>query len=214
MHSMNTYKANEFAKLAGVSVKTLQRWDREGQLKPASRTPGNRRLYTQEQLNTLLNRTPKRERVAVVYVRVSSQAQKPDLANQKAALEKFCIARGLSVDEWITEIGGGLNFKRPKFTELIDRILRGEIATLVIAHQDRLARFGYELLVHLCQSHDCQIIVLNTESLSPEQEMVQDLMAITHDFSARLYGLQRYRKVIKKALKDDQSAQDQAQSNA
>jgi predicted site-specific integrase-resolvase len=207
---MNTYKANEFAKLAGVSVKTLQRWDREGQLKPASRTPGNRRLYTQEQLNTLLNRTPKGERVAVVYVRVSSQAQKPDLANQKAALEQFCIAKGLSVDEWITEIGGGLNYKRPKFTELIDRILRGEIVTLVIAHQDRLARFGYELLVHLCQSHDCQIIVLNTESLSPEQEMVQDLLAITHGFSARLYGLRRYRQVIKKALKDDQSAQDQA----
>jgi len=37
---MNTYKASEFAKLAGVSVKMLQRWDREGQLKPAARTPG------------------------------------------------------------------------------------------------------------------------------------------------------------------------------
>jgi predicted site-specific integrase-resolvase len=205
---MNTYKANDFARLAGVSVKTLQRWDREGKLKPAARTPGNRRLYSQEQLNTLLNRVPSRERVNVAYLRVSSQAQKPDLANQKKALEQFCLAKGIAIDEWISEIGGGLNFKRPKFTGLVDRIGRGEIATLVIAHRDRLARFGYDLLVHLCRTHGCQIVVLNTESLSPEQEMVQDLMTITHCFSARLYGLRNYRKAVQKALKTDRGQPD------
>lgn len=203
---MNTYKVAEFARLAGVSVKTLQRWDRDGKLKPASRTPGNRRLYTQEQLNTLLHRQPAEQRVTVAYLRVSSQAQKPDLANQRKALEQFCIAKGLPVDEWLTEIGGGLNFKRPKFLALVDRILQGEIATLVIAHKDRLARFGYDLLVHLCQTQGCQLVVLNTESLSPEQEMVQDLMTITHCFSARLYGLRNYRKAMEKALKDDTGA--------
>ena len=140
---MNTYKTAEFAKLAAVSVKTIQRWDREGRLKPASRTPGNRRLYTQAQLNKLLNRRPERERVSVAYLRVSSPAQKPDLANQKTALEQFCIGQGLALDEWISEIRGGLNFKRPKFTDLIDQIIYGEISTVVIAHQDRLARFGY-----------------------------------------------------------------------
>ena len=141
----------------------------------------------------------------MAYLRVSSQAQKPDLANQKTALEQFCIGKGLTVDEWISEIGGGLNFKRPKFTDLIDRIIYGEISTVVIAHKDRLARFGYDLLVHLCQTHDCQLIVLNTESLSPEQEMVQDLMTITRCFSARLYGLRNYRKAVKQALQHDQS---------
>jgi predicted site-specific integrase-resolvase len=76
----------------------------------------------------------------------------------------------------------------------------------VIAHTDRLARFGYDLLVHLCQMQGCQLVVLNTESLSPEQEMVQDLMTITHCFSARLYGLRNYRKALEKALKDDTGA--------
>ena len=203
---MNTYKAAEFARLAGVSVKTLQRWDRDGKLKPASRTPGNRRLYTQEQLNTLLHRQPAEQRVTVAYLRVSSQAQKPDLANQRKALEQFCIAKGLPVDEWLTEIGGGLNFKRPKFLALVDRILQGEIGTLVIAHKDRLARFGYDLLMQLCESQGCQLVVLNTESLSPKQEMVQDLMTITHCFSARLYGLRNYQKAMEKALKDDTGA--------
>lgn len=211
---MNTYNAAQFAKLAGVSVKTLQRWDREGRLKPAARTPGNRRLYTPVQLNQVLNRVSEARQDTIAYLRVSSQAQKPDLSNQKTALEQFCIARGIAVDEWISEIGGGLNFKRPKFSDLVDRIVRSEVSILVIAHKDRLARFGYELLAHLCETHGCQIVVLNTESLSPEQEMVQDLMTIVHCFSSRLYGLRNYRKAIQKAMTDDQGAQDPAQSNA
>jgi len=40
---------------------------------------------------------------------------------------------------------------------------------------------------------------MNQESLSPQQEMVEDLLAIVHTFSCRLYGLRKY----KKALKDD-----------
>ena len=40
MNTSNTtnYKPKDFAELLGVSVKTLQRWDREGTLK-ANRTP-------------------------------------------------------------------------------------------------------------------------------------------------------------------------------
>ena len=85
-------------------------------------------------------------RVTVVYMRVSSQTQKPDLANQRAILEQFCAARGLVVDQWVSEIGGGLNFKRPKFLALVDRIVANQVAVVVIAHKDRLVRFGFDLL--------------------------------------------------------------------
>ena len=54
---MNTNNSVQFAKLAGASVKTLQRWDREGRLKPAARTLGNRRLDTPEQLNQFEDQT-------------------------------------------------------------------------------------------------------------------------------------------------------------
>jgi putative resolvase len=122
-------------------------------------------------------------------------------------------ARGLTVDEWVAEIGGGLNFTRPKFLKLVDAIIAGEIATLVIAHKDRLARFGYELLMHLCDTHHCTLLVLNQETLSPEQEMIQDLLAIVHCFSSRLYGLRNYRKALKDALAHDPSAHDPPQPN-
>jgi hypothetical protein len=65
----------------------------------------------------------------------------------------------------------------------------------VIAHEDRLARCGVELLAHLCETHGCQNVVRNTESPSPEQELL-------HCFSSRLYGLRNYRKAIQKAMTD------------
>jgi len=203
---MITYTVSEFAKELGLSVKTIQRWDRSGKLKPIARTPSNRRLYTSDQLDGLLNKKRIIKRSVVVYARVSSNGQKPDLENQVKALELFCQSKGLCVDEWISEVGGGLNFRRKKFLGIVDRICSGDIETIVLAHKDRLARFGFELLSHLCEKNNCQILILNTESLSPEQEMVQDLMTITHCFSSRLYGLRNYRKAVNEALKNDQSA--------
>ena len=45
---MSILKPKEMAKLLGVTVLTLQRWDNNGTLK-AYRTPTNRRYYTEEQ---------------------------------------------------------------------------------------------------------------------------------------------------------------------
>ncbi|MFN8487192.1 MAG: IS607 family transposase [Caldilineaceae bacterium] len=213
---MNTYNISEFSKIVGVAVKTLQRWDREGKLSP-TRTPGNRRVYTDAhiaQATGLVRKTL--ERKTVVYMRVSSAAQKPDLETQYANLQQFCTASGIAVNEWVKEIGGGLNFGRPKFLQVVDSLIAGQIECLVIAHKDRLVRFGYELLEHLCKRHGCKLVVMNVESLSPEQEMIQDMLAIVHCFSSRLYGAQgvpvNYRKALRKALENDTGAQNQTES--
>jgi len=211
------YTIGAFAKKVGIAVHTLQRWDREGRLHP-KRTLSNRRYYTEDDVATVLGISPApQHKKSVVYLRVSSPTQKPDLAHQRDVLEQFCSARGVRVDEWIEEIGGGLNFKRKHFLALVDGIVAQEIGILVIAHQDRLTRFGFDLMAHLCEAHHCELLVMNTESLSPEQEMVHDLMSIIHCFSRRLYGLRKYRKALKEALAhahDDQRPQDSAQSHA
>ena len=116
-------------------------------------------------------------------------------------VEQFCVARGLANVEFIEEIGGGLNFKRKQFLTLVDRISDGEVSQLILAHKDRLARFGFDLLEHMCNRNDCKLLVINSEQLSPEHEMVQDLMTIVHCFSSRLYGLRNYKRALKDALK-------------
>jgi putative resolvase len=151
----------------------------------------------------------------VAYCRVSSsQTQKSDLLNQKAALEQWCEHQQIRVDEWIMEVGGGLNFEREQFLRLVDGIIDGQIERVVLAHQDRLVRFGSKLLVHLCRTHQTELLIMDTEALSPEQELVQDLLTITHCFSSRLPGLRNYRKALKEALRNERSAQDQVLPDA
>lgn len=125
-------------------------------------------------------------------------------------METFCLNRGLSVDDWVSEIGGGLNFKRKKFLSIMMSMLRGEISTIVVAHKDRMCRFAFDFILELATSVGCEIIVANQESLSPQQELVEDLMAIIHCFSCRLYGLRNYSKEIKETLKNaiDKPKQD------
>ena len=111
---------------------------------------------------------------AVVYGRVSRAAQKPDLKNQRRVLEEFCAARGLANVEFVEEVGGGLDLKCPKFLALMDRIEAAQVAHLIIAPKDRLVRFGFSWFERFCSEHGAELLVLNQEQLSPEQEMVQD----------------------------------------
>jgi predicted site-specific integrase-resolvase len=200
------YKIAEFSKRLGVSAHTLRRWDKEGKLTP-SRTMGGQRIYTeldfQKALRMRVDEKPKR---TVIYCRVSSPNQKDDLQSQIQAMEMFCLGRGL-IAETITEIGGGMNLSRKKFMQLVTDIISGEVGTVIIAHKDRLARFGFDLVDNLAKQYGCEIIVVNREELSPQQEMVEDLMSIIHTFSCRLYGLRKYKKA-KDLIPDETSAQD------
>jgi predicted site-specific integrase-resolvase len=184
----------------------VQRWEREKKLVPFARTVNNRRLYTLSQIRNFIGLKQTNGRDAsrmVAYCRVSSAAQKPDLHNQRRVLEEFVVAKGLANVEFIEEVGGGLNFKRKKFLALLDAISQREIKILILAHRDRLTRFGFEWFEHHAKTHGCEVLVLNQERLSPEQEMVQDLMTIVHCFSSRLYGLRNYRKKLDAALKQE-----------
>ena len=187
----------------GVGVKTLQRWDREGRLK-AERTGTGRRVYSKAALDSFLRRSPPvSPKAPVAYCRVSSAAQRPELKNQRRVLEEFCVARGLANVEFVEEVGGGLNLKRAKFIALMDRVEAEQVSHLIIAHKDRLVRFGFSWFERFCSEHHTELLVLNQEQLSPEQEMVQDLLTIVHCFSARLYGLRNYRKKLNEALATD-----------
>ena len=198
---MNTYRPYEFGKLIARSTHTLQVWDRKGIL-VAHRTPTNRRFYTHDQLSEIMG-VKVDKRIAVSYCRVSSPGQKDDLLSQQKAVADFCVGAGIAIDEVIVEIGGGLNLKRKQFVRLMSLVEARAIHTLVIAHKDRLARFGMDWFEYFLEQHGCKLVIINNEALSPEAEMVQDLMTIVDGFSYRLHGLRRYKKIIKEAASDN-----------
>lgn len=200
----NTYSPKQFGQLIGRTTNTLQKWDREGILK-AHRSPTNRRYYTHDQYLAYRGLVAQEQALIIAYARVSGPAQKPDLANQVAALEAYCNEHEVKVNEWMQDIGSGLNYKRKQFTRLFEMVELGQVKMIIIAHRDRLVRFGYEWFEAFCERHGAKIVVINGDKLSPEKEMVEDLLAIVTVFSARFHGLRSYRKVLKDAcLPQDQ----------
>ncbi|MDA8144884.1 MAG: IS607 family transposase [Thermaerobacter sp.] len=200
----DVFSPKEFGQLIGRTTGTLQRWDRKGILK-AKRTPTNRRYYTWEDYLQATGRKPTR-RLTATYCRVSSAGQKKDLQSQREAVEQFCTASGRQVDLRLEDVGSGLDYQRKRFVEIMRRVEAGEIKEIVMAHKDRLVRFGYEWFEAFCRSHGTEIIVMNAQSLSPEEEMVKDLLSIVHCFSSRLYGLRRYKKSIVAMIKNEEVA--------
>ena len=140
--NITNYKPKDFAELLGVSVKTLQRWDREGILK-ANRTPTDRRYYTYDQYLQFKGiNTENDNRQIVIYARVSTRNQKDDLQNQVTFLRQFCNAKGIIVDQCIEDYGSGLNYNRKKWNQLLDEVMEQKIKTIIVTHKDRFVRFG------------------------------------------------------------------------
>jgi len=177
----------EASQVLQVSEKTLRNWDRDGKIRTI-RTPAGHRRYD---IDSVLN--PKGDtRVRILYARVSSYKQKSDLFRLADYLQSL-FADGFL----IKEVGSGLNYKRKGFLSLLGQVLSGNVREVVVCHKDRLVRFGLDLIEWLCQQKDCQLVVLNRSDLSPEREMVEDILAIVHVFSCRLYGLRKYKSSIK-----------------
>jgi predicted site-specific integrase-resolvase len=185
----------------GCTTQSLIRWDNAGILK-AYRRPTGRRFYPEEQYLKYMDKVPSEQLKGetVIYYRVSSDAQRDDLKSQLTALELFCTQKGWEINDRYTDIGSGLNYNRPDLLKLSKEIITRKIKRLVIDHKDILVRFGFEWWEHLCSEYGVELVVMNQERLSPEAEMVQDLLSIIHVFSSRLYGLRKYKKPIKKDL--------------
>lgn len=183
------------AKKLNVTVRTLQRWDNEGKLL-AKRSPTNRRYYTDDQLMQYLGE-PTDNRKTVAYARVSTYGQKDDLKDQVSFIRQYANAKGIILDEVITDVGSGLNYNRKKWNQLLYDVEQNKIKTIFITYKDRFIRFGFDWFNCFCNEHNTKIIVLNNPDTSPDKELVDDVISIIHVFSCRLYGLRKYKNKIK-----------------
>ena len=212
--NITNYKPKDFAELLGVSVKTLQRWDRDGILK-ANRSPTDRRYYTYDQYLQFKGiQTENDIRDIVIYARVSTRNQKDDLQNQVEFLKQFCNAKGIIVNQCIEDFGSGLNYNRKKWNKLLDEVMENKIKIIVISNKDRFIRFGYDWFEKFCEKFNTKIIIVNNETLSPNEELVQDIISILHVFSCRLYGLRKYKNQIKEDEEIAKELQNGNKSNA
>lgn len=204
---MKRYKVGEFAKLLNVTVKTLQNWDKQGTLK-AYRTPTNQRFYTEEQLNQILGLGNKnqaeKQGLKIGYCRVSHN-QKNSLENQEEYLRSYTNAKGVILDEVLSDIGSGINYNRKNFNKILELVEAGKISEIYVTYKDRFMRFGFDWFNNFCEKHGAKIIILNQPSTSPEQELAEDLLNIVTVFSARNHDLITYKRQLEQNLNETNS---------
>ncbi len=177
-------KIGESAALLGVSLDTLRKWEKTGELLPDRKTQGGTRLYDAAKLLALGDA----DFPTICYPRVSSHDQKSDLDRQKEILETYCAAKGWRT-EVISDLGSGMNFNKKGLAKLLDIILKKKTKRLVLTHKDRLLRFGSELVFTLCELQGIEIVIIHKgDRPSFEQELAEDILEIITVFSARLYG--------------------------
>ena len=188
----------------GVREETLRRWEQAGKI-TAERPAGGHRRYDLAVLRKVAEPpgTQPPERVTIGYARVLSQDQLPDLQRQVGLLEIYCATKGWTV-EIIQDRGSGLNYRKRGLRELIERICSGEVSRLVLTHQDRLMRFGVELVFALCEHFGTEVVIINAaEDCSFEEDLVQDVLEIITMFSARMSGSRSHQnKQVMQQLKE------------
>ena len=118
------------SEILGVDVRTLVKWEQSDRIN-AIKTPSGQRRYD---IDSYIKGKPAVARKTVLYCRVSSNVQKPDLNRQVAELQSLYPHA-----ETIKEIGGGLNFKRKKLFNLLSQILKGDIQRVIVAHKELFA---------------------------------------------------------------------------
>ena len=194
-------KASE---ILGIHQRTLYLWEKNGKIETI-RTKGNHRLYnvekylkeqkdlmcnTEEDIKKLEELEKKNEKLNICYVRVSSISQKEDLERQKALMT-------LSYPDYmvIEDVGSGLNLNKRGLRKIIQLAIEGKIKELVVAHKDRLTRFGFELIEDLISTYSKgKITILNKKKdIKPEEELVNDVLAILNVYTAKLNGLRKYK---------------------
>jgi putative resolvase len=200
--------AGEAARALGVSVKTIQRWDKSGLL-PVIRTATNQRRIPVDAVERIRKTSGLTLRCAI-YARVSSAKQEHEgnLTRQVERLQHVAQARGYQVIAVISEQASSLNEKRKGIQKLFGLIDQQAIDLVLIEYPDRLVRFGFGYLEEAFGWKQVRLEVVEPpKAQTPTEELVQDLLTIVTVFSARLYGsrAKRVRKCVLDCLKAEEA---------
>ena len=203
--------AGEAAHALGVSVKTIQRWDKAGLL-PVTRTATNQRRIALSAIEQMLKTGGPRLRCAL-YARVSSakQEQEGNLTRQTERLRTEAEEHGYQVIAQIAEQASGLNENRRGLKKLMQLVDQQTIDLVLIEYPDRLVRFGFRYLEEAFRWKQVRIEVIEPpKAQTPSEELVTDLLSMVTVFSGRLYGsrAKKVRSCVSKALKECLKAEE------
>ena len=198
-------KSNKVLKLLNITRPTLSRYVKEKIVKYKVQ-PNGFYDYDEESVYKILNKSI--ERKNVIYTRVSTQKQKPDLENQKKIVEKYCIENGIKISDIYSDIGSAINFDRKEFQRLLDDVVNHKISKIYITYKDRLSRVSFDMFKNLFSNFNCEIVVLNDieDAQTIEKEIFNEIISLIHCFAMKVYSSRRKKKL--KCVEDDLKIED------
>ena len=184
------YKVSQYAKKHNVTIRTVWNWIYAGKLK--TRRNETNHVFIIEDEDSLINNA------VALYARVSSAENKDNLDRQLERLRLYAAAKGYKVIKEVTEIGSGLNDKRPKLEKLLTDY---EVKKILVEHSDRFARFGTNYISKLLQMSGRELEVIN-ETNNDRDDLMQDFVSIITSFCARLYGQRRNKRKTEQLIRE------------
>ena len=185
---MKYYSSKTVTQMLGVSAQTLRNWDKDGKLKPSYVKSNGYRYYSEDSiLSYTQERKTKKNLNVIGYARVSSKKQSDDLERQVNNIKQYLSSKYETFDI-ITDIGSGINYKKPGLLKLIEKINKKEVDLIVVLYKDRLLRFGFELVEYFAELNNVIIEVLDKIDKNQDEELVEDLVQIITVFSCKIQG--------------------------
>ena len=185
---MKYYSSKTVTQMLGVSAQTLRNWDKEGKLKPSYVKSNGYRYYSEDSILTYTQERKTKKNLNVIgYARVSSKKQSDDLERQVNNIKQYLSSKYETFDI-ITDIGSGINYKKPGLLKLIEKINKKEVDLIVVLYKDRLLRFGFELVEYFAELNNVIIEVLDKIDKNQDEELVEDLVQIITVFSCKIQG--------------------------
>lgn len=197
-------KASQIMTELQISRGTLKLWKDKG-LITYKKLSDKKYLYD---INSVLKEGSVQEnRLNVIYARVSTLRQVEDLNRQLCILKEYCLKQGVKIDKVFTDVGSGMNADRKEFNELLTLVFERKVKKIYISFKDRLTRFGFNYIKNICEYFDTEIEVLDDDEFrdsNNEKELTEDLIAIIHHYSMKVYNSRRKKfKQIKAELENE-----------
>lgn len=168
----------EWAEKNGIARVTAYRWFRDGKLPVPARKVGGLILVDDVSDTDAVQRS-----LTVVYARVSSADQQPDLDRQVGRVTAWATSQGIMVDRVVTEVGSALNGHRRKFLGLLND---ASVERIVVEHRDRFCRFGVEYIEAALAAQHRELVVMDLAEV--DDDLVRDMTELLTSMCARLYG--------------------------
>ena len=202
---MNYVTSKEIKQQLQISGVTLMQWKNSGKIQ-YKKLSDKKILYDLDSLNATTENSNNLNVKNVIYARVSSSGQKDDLNNQIEIVKNYMLNNGIKVDDIYYDIASGMNENRKSFKELLEQVFKREIKNVYITFKDRLSRFGFNYFKSIFNYFGTNIIILDNQEESNktyQQELTEDLIAIIHSYSMKLYVNRKKKlKEIEKILND------------